>query len=37
MLVELCVNNNAMYDGRMNITNNNFKTSTTYCDKPSYE
>jgi hypothetical protein len=33
MFVELCFNNYAMYDGLMSGTNNNFKTSTTYCDK----
>jgi hypothetical protein len=33
VLFELCVNNYATYDGLMNKTTNNFKTSTTYCDK----
>jgi hypothetical protein len=33
ILVELCVDNYAMFDGLVNGTNDIFKTSTTYCDK----
>jgi hypothetical protein len=33
MLIELCAGNYAMYDGLVNGTNGNFKTSTTYYDK----
>jgi len=33
MLVELCANNHATYDGLVNGVHDIFKTSTTYCDK----
>jgi hypothetical protein len=33
MLVELCVKNYAAFNGRLNGTNDIFKTSTTYNDK----
>jgi hypothetical protein len=33
MLVELCASNHATYDGLVNGVDDNFKTSTTYCDK----
>jgi hypothetical protein len=33
MLVELCINNYATYDGLVNGTNGIFKTSTMYCEK----
>jgi hypothetical protein len=33
MLVELCANNYATYDGLVNGTNGIFKTLTMYCEK----
>jgi hypothetical protein len=33
MLIYLCLDNYAMYDGFTNGTNNILKTSMTYCDK----
>ncbi len=33
MLVELCASNYATLDGLMNVVDDIFKTSTTYCDK----
>jgi hypothetical protein len=33
MLVELCADNYATFDGLVNGTNGILKTSTTYCEK----
>jgi len=36
MLVKLCVDNYATFDGFVNGVDGIFKTSTTYCEKPLY-
>jgi hypothetical protein len=33
MLVELCASNYAIFYGLLNGTDDNFKASTTYCEK----